>query len=140
MYERTGGKPRRVSIRFDWTKGVAYNTSRGETWTLEVKPGTLDKLLYFLALMRDLADGSNNLEYTFTDGGKVKTYHLEVLGHETLDTPLGSLDTVKVRHESNERETTLWCAPALHYLPVRVEHLEKGQVVSMQISSVDGLR
>ncbi len=142
-YERSGGKKdKTVQVAFDWEQGFATNTARGETWRMPVPPETLDKLVYVLALMGDLARGKANIDYTIADGGKLKTYELKSLGEARIETILGTLDTVKVRRIRREsaRETTLFCAPSLNYLPVRVEHKEKdGSKVLLLLRSVEGL-
>ncbi len=141
-YKRSGVRGRQVDIVFDWEQGVAHNTARGTTWKLKLEPGTLDKLLYVLALMHDLGNGEKTLSYRIADGGKLKTYETEVLGREMLDTSLGRLETiiVKPRPPQPRRETTLWCAPALNNLPVQVEHREKGEVTVMRIESLEGIQ
>jgi len=142
-YERTGKKARDVAIDFDWENGRVHNTAKGRTWELEVPAGTLDKLSYLLAMMRDFRGGARSVTYDIADGGKVKTYRLETRGEETLETALGPLDTVMVerlRDDDDERETLLWVAPALDFLPVKVRHREKdGSVLVLRVESVDGI-
>lgn len=143
LYDRTGKKKKHLEIDFDWGKGVAYNTIHGDTWPMQIPDGTLDKLSYLLALMRDLAAGREDVRYTIADGGKLKSYRLSVVAREQLETPIGTLDTVKVRRlrdDDAERSTVFWCATDLHYLPVRLEHSEPdGLAFSMEIDSLDGL-
>lgn len=141
-YSRSGGKRERdVKVRFDWKRGEVVSTVNGESRRAPLAPGTLDKLVYQLALMRDLADGMREARYTVADGSKVKTYRLRVLRTERLDTVLGALDTVVVERsrEDDERETLVWCAPALRYLPVRVEHREKDGTLYLDLTGVEGI-
>ena len=63
-------------------------------------------------------------------------------GEEIINTPLGKLKTIKLtRHKPNSRrETTLWCALDLHYLPVKVENIEKDDKITVAIiQSLQGL-
>lgn len=141
-YQRTDRAGREVLIHFNWEQNTALNTQKGRTWALDVEPGTLDKLVYLLALMQDLQQGRSEVEYTIADGGRLKTYKILNLGSERLQTPMGELDTVKLRRHvtSGKRRTTVWCAPNLSYLPVKVEHVEKnGDTGVMLIESVKGL-
>lgn len=142
-YRRSGGKKdKEVHVRFDWQKKTAYNTADGKSWPMRVPEGTQDKLTYLLALMRDLEAGKRHVTYTIADGGKLKTYRLEVIGQQRLETALGPLRTLEVRRirHDDERETTIWCASSLHYLPVKVVHREKsGTDVLLEIESVQGL-
>ena len=142
-YLRTGGKKNRdVSVAFDWQQNLAHNTANGETWKMRIPAGTLDKLNYMLVLMNDLAAGQKEFEYLVADGGKLKDYRLEWLGNEVIETPIGTLETVKLQRvrEGSKRETYFWCAPAFAFLPVKMEHREKdGAVITMNIRRVSGL-
>ncbi|HEX9583886.1 MAG TPA: DUF3108 domain-containing protein [Gammaproteobacteria bacterium] len=141
-YKRSGGKKdRNISVAFDWQNMQARNTAKGRAWNMPVPDGTLDKLSYVLVLMGDLAAEKTNLEYLVADGGKLKTYKLRIEGVERLETALGALDTVRVRRlrTSEDRETLLWCARELNYLPVKIEHKERDGTLLMRIMSVEGL-
>lgn len=141
-YTRTGGKKDRdQAIAFDWKNGIVHGTVKGESRRMSVPQGTLEKHIYVLALMQDLDAGRRDVQYRIADGSKLKTYRLKAMGEEHLDTALGLMQTIKVRRirDDNKRETTLWCAPELHFLPVKMVHREKdGQVVSATIESAQG--
>lgn len=141
-YDRSGDdEPRRLEIAFDWQQGLARNMVAGERWSMSVPDGTLDKINYLLVLMHDLAAGKRRMSYTVADGAKLKTYDMQVEGDERLDTALGELDTLRIRRIRDDgRETRVWCAPSLAYMPVRVRHTERdGWVVTSSIESVEGV-
>jgi Protein of unknown function (DUF3108) len=142
-YDHSGGKKdRQVSISFDWENQRITNSIDGSSWKMPTSPNIMDKLLYQLALMYDLQAGKESLRYTVADGGKTKIYNFEILGLETLKTPLGELQTVKLeRHKPNSRrKSTLWCAKELEYLPVKVENIEKdGKITVALIKSLEGI-
>lgn len=141
-YTRTGGKKDRdQAIAFDWENGIAHGTVKGESRRMFLPQGTLEKHISVLALMQDLDAGRRDIQYRIAEGGKLKTYHLKAIGEEHLDTALGLMETIKVRRirDDSKRETTLWCAPELNFLPVKMVHREKdGQVVSAVIESAQG--
>jgi hypothetical protein len=139
-YRRTGGEREHdVQVNFDWENNQAENTARGHSWRMPVPDGALDKLSYVLVLMNDLAAEKTQLQYQVADGGRLKTYELRIEGEERIETALGSLDTVIVRRlrNSEDRETLLWCAKSLNYLPVKIEHREKDGTVSWHIESLE---
>ncbi|MEJ2761457.1 MAG: DUF3108 domain-containing protein [Gammaproteobacteria bacterium] len=143
QYIRTGShKQRNVSIRFDWDKNEVINQVNGSAWKMKLEPGMVDKLLYQFIIMLDLGDGKRHLEYVIADGGKTKTYRFDAQGEEVIQTPLGKMRTLKLRRykPNSRRETTLWCAPALHYLPVKVKNVEKDDRITVAIiQSLKGL-
>ncbi|WP_273152306.1 DUF3108 domain-containing protein [Methylophaga thiooxydans] len=128
VYQRSGGKKdKTLAMDFDWQKNLVSIDDKKHPWQLELEPGTLDKLVYQISLMKDLKRGIKSIDYRIADGGKLKTYHITVLGKETITTPMGHIETIKLtrhREKPSDRETTLWCAPALNYLPVKLEHIE----------------
>jgi hypothetical protein len=69
-----------------------------------------------------LANGETDISFDVADGGKLKVYRYRVVGADTIEVPAGTFRTVKVARvrDNSRRETYIWCAPALHYLPVRI--------------------
>lgn len=142
-YKHTGSKKNRdVDIRFDWDKKVIINRVNEHTWKMPLENGVLDKLLYQYAIMVDLQKGLFPDTYTIADGGKMKTYHFERLGEETVTTPLGELETVKILRQKPDdtRRSVFWCAEQFNYLPVKVKHTEDdGLETTAIIQSLSGL-
>ena len=142
-YQHTGGKKDRdVEINFNWNKKQIINRVNDSTWHMQTQPGILDKLLYQLTIMSDLKSGNVPESYTIADGGKIKQYMFERIADETLKTPLGEFKTIKlIRHKSNsKKQTFLWCAYELNFLPVKVVNTEKDdRLTTAIIKSVKGL-
>lgn len=135
-YLHTGGrKDRDVDIHFDWDNNLIINKVNDHTWRMPLEAGVLDKLLYQYAIMHDLQNGYFPESYTIADGGKMKTYYFERLGTETVHTPLGELETIKILRQkpNDERKSFFWCASALQYLPVKVKHIEDDGLTTIAI-------
>ncbi len=127
-YQRTGGaKEREAKLVFDWERMVVENNVEDSPWEMSIPAGTIDKLVSQLAMMYALANGQEDITFNIADGGKLKEFRFKVVGEETLELPAGSFETVKVTRlrDDNKRETYIWCAPALNYLPVRIWQREK---------------
>ena len=129
LYQRTGGKKEKyLSLNFDWLNMQVFIDDKKQPWQLKIEANTLDKLVYQLALMSDLSKNKTAFDYRIADGGKLKNYKIKILAEEIINTPLGNIHTIKLKRErakSKGRETILWCAPELNYLPVKLEHTEK---------------
>jgi len=141
-YVRTGKTPKSITVRFDWSNGLILGSNGTETWRLDARSGLLDKLSYQLAIMSDLQAGKRLLEYAFVDEDEIKIYRFAAVGEEVLETPLGKLKTLKLErtNEKPNRSTTLWCASALRYLPVRLDKRKNGATNTAMIESFSGLR
>jgi len=127
-YQRTGGsREREARLAFDWQAGTVINDVEDSRWKMDIPAGTLDKLVSQLGMMLALANGKTDITFNVADGGKLKEFRFRAVGNETLELPAGTFETIKitrVRHD-NKRETFIWCAPELNYLPVRIWQREK---------------
>lgn len=122
-YINTGSEQNHdVHLNFDWGAHTITNTINGDPWRMPLVDGATDKLLYQLQLMQDLAAGKTEISYPVADGGKLKTYIVEQMGNETIRTPFGTFETVRVRLVHGKRQTTIWCSASLGFLPVRIEY------------------
>ncbi len=125
-FERSGARAQQAAIDFDWKTLTATSRYRDRTVELPLAPGTLDALVYVLALMQDLAADRPDIRLQLAERGKIKTYVVTREGRERIETGLGALDTVRVARASDDgRKTTVWCAPTLGYLPARIEHYDR---------------
>lgn len=128
QYERSGGdRERKVIVTFDWTAFTVRNHVEDSHWKMDIPPGTLDKLVSQLAMMLALRRGETDVTFDIADGGRLKVHRYRVVGRENLEFPAGTFETVKVAklRGTGKRETYIWCAPALNYLPVRIWHREE---------------
>mgnify|MGYP001826792197 CR=1 FL=1 len=137
---------RDVNITFDWETKTAVNAHKQQNsrWKMSIPDKTMDKLSYQLALMLKLANNPKN-QFTFSiaDGGRVKDYQFKLLGEERVYTSLGSYKSIKIEHlrYQKNKKITLWCAPELNYLPVKIVQEETGKpdIQSTLISYQEGL-
>lgn len=148
LYQRSGGKKDKyLRMDFDWRKNTVHIDDKVHPWDLEIEADTLEKHIYQVQLRLDLLQhpDKKNFRYLIADGGRIKHYQIKRLEQETISTPLGKIDTVKFtrqrdRDSDKDRETTLWCAPELDYLPVKLEHIEKdGTKFTAVLRRIDGL-
>lgn len=142
-YKDTSKKKKRdVNLAFDWEKKTVTNTINGEPWDMEITPDTQDKLIYQINIMLNLLENRDlkTMKINVADGGKLKSYDAIIQQKETIKTPAGKFDTIRVNRDDGKRVTTLWCAPSLNYLPVRIEHYKKGDAkVNAYLVKVNGL-
>jgi hypothetical protein len=125
-------KDRNEHYAYNWNRNLAYVDYRGEQKTLRIPNGTLDTFSLQLALMQNAAKGAKKINYSVISRGKLKTYTVTNLGREAIETPLGRFEAIVLqRRPDDEKNTTYttWHAPRLHYLPVKIENRENGDVV-----------
>jgi hypothetical protein len=136
---RKGGN--NFQARFDWAaKRVVLD---GEQHVeLDIAPGTLDRGSLQVALMRDMAARGTLGPYVLADDDSLKTYEVTRVGEERLTTSVGELAVVRYRQQrvGSSSSTSLWVAPELQYLPVRMER-QRGDATDtiFVLESVEGL-
>jgi hypothetical protein len=142
QYERTGlGKNKTQDTRFDWASGLANDVALDEAFTFN--PSTLfsDRLLYQLRLQVDLINTpvdsirSKTWTYLIFDRGRMKEYVFEMADEESIDTALGTIDTIRLerKNEDSSRRTTLWLAPSLEYMLIRFVQEDDGDSFSLAL-------
>jgi hypothetical protein len=132
---RSSSTSREVEIRFDWPGMRAINTTGGTTWTMPVPEGTQDKLGQQLTLMTAMMRGLRNVNIQVADGGILKTYRYDVQGRERVQTPAGEFLAWRVRRRKDDQPSrlTLWSAPSLGYLPVRLDRRAGDDIYRMEL-------
>ena len=125
-------------ILFDWASLSVDTSSGGITWSQAIPVGAQDKLSQQLQVRLHLAQGRKEISYQVADGGKLKTYQFQVDGEETLETPYGPLDCLRVkrRKESRPPDYTIWFAPKLDYLPIKIERTQGERVYRMVLDEL----
>jgi len=122
-YLRNGGdKKREAVLSFNWDEHTVMNEVEGSRWKMDIPPGTIDKLATQLSMMLALQQNKTDVTFKVADGGKLKDYGFKVVGQETLEVAAGKFATVKITklRKNTRRQTYVWCAPELNYLPIRI--------------------
>jgi Protein of unknown function (DUF3108) len=136
-YERSIlGKKRTEATDFDvGTKTVATSYKK-KSARFKLEDNLLAPLSYQLELRRQLMEGQTRFQFQVVYRNAIRDYQFEVVEEHALDTPLGTLNTIVVRRirENKDRETLLWLAKSLDYLPVKVLQRESGESYEMQIT------
>lgn len=126
-YEQTGISAGSERIDFDWDAGLAHSRSDGDSWRLPLSQGVLDKLSYSVQIGQDIATKDlKEFRYAVLDEESFDEHLYQITSTETLDTPLGKLNTVKIeriRSGGSRRSTTVWLASDWDYLLVRLEQV-----------------
>ncbi len=142
-YRREGGsRQRSIGVVFDWGAHLAHVTTDHAASEVALPDGTMDPLVFQIALMQDLAKGGKDFSYPVVDARKhsIRTYHIRVVATGQVTTPSGAYEALELRRldESSKRQFTLWCAPTLGYLPVRIDYTEKdGRVYRSLLKSLE---
>jgi len=131
-YRRRDGLGGRDSdMRFDLVQGRLHIDYQGESKTIDWEPGIYDLLSLRLVLSNDEArDALQDVYRVVDDRGRIEEVDVEVIGRETLSTPLGTFDTVLLEYRNRRRDRLyrLWIAPDMDSAMIRLEQHEGGNL------------
>ncbi|MEL6869516.1 MAG: DUF3108 domain-containing protein [Pseudomonadota bacterium] len=125
----------RIELEFDWQQKLARGTvtpEAGDARELAVplEPPLHDRLSIQYQLMHNLADDVTSGVYRMFDTDETKVLTISPAGSRRLKVSGKTYDAIGVMHqaEGSSRTTTLWCVPALGYLPALIEQRRKGKL------------
>ena len=119
------------TLRFDWGNQLV-TTDKSEPRELPAEG--FDRTVMELALRQQLARHFKKTEelpskdfiFLMVEDDEIKPYRLKVVGRETIATPAGRYEAIKIeRQNSKRRQLRMWLAPELDYLPVLLERKKK---------------
>jgi hypothetical protein len=115
----------------------AQGAYKDKKFNLKFPAGTVDRASLELALANDIGSNKPRLAYNVMERGELKKYIFARQGQEKLTTPDGDFMTMKVKvvREGNKRSTIFWLAKKLDYMPVKIVHREKNDVITTIIKS-----
>lgn len=142
--DRRGSSPENLVV-FDWARQVMLYAREGrkETRPMEMPASLSDRLSFlwtFAFLPPDRMIEGNEIRAVLSDGKGLSTFRYRVSGAETLKTPAGAFQTVKLvkqRDSGDGRTTEIWLAPERNNLPVRILVVEKdGTRIDQTVTSI----
>lgn len=136
--EQKGLGARTTKISVDSNSGLVRTEYKGETQSYPYKGKPSDPLAHTLQIQidRNCRSLDDPLEYNLLGRGGVRSYIYKFQGEETLSSPWGEVVAERWQREAAEVRDTLWLAPEQQYALVRMEHEEKGELSSLQLTEI----
>ena len=108
-------------VQFDWEGRRAVLERNGVTRTEPLKANTVDWLSMIFQLAHRPPSGEGMDIQVFTQR-KLEAYHLQVVGPEEIDIPLGHVRTLHLRHvdPKDASQVDVWLGVDQHYVPVKL--------------------
>jgi len=139
QYEENNSRKPRRAAEFDWDARKLKLTDGDRIETLPLSANTFDptSLPYAFAFAQS---NEESVKVFVADGKRLADYEYRIVGKETLQTPLGELETLhfqKVREADDKRGLEFWLSVDRYFLPVKIRYVEKnGTVVDSTITSI----
>lgn len=113
-----------MSINFNPGSKVVNTKKDDKARSFAWQAGALDELNAELQIREDLKNNALKSKYLIADAKGLDERRFVKQGTESVKTPYGTFNTIKVvmQHDKPERNTVFWLAPQLDYLPVKMAH------------------
>ncbi|MBX2846890.1 MAG: DUF3108 domain-containing protein [Acidiferrobacterales bacterium] len=139
-YSGSGRGSEDFLVSYDWdTRKIKF--SDGES--LDMPPGDiLDtcNMPFAVALLQDKGFGDDVLYVLEGSEKRIRGYKFRSSNPETLETPLGEMETLKIvleREFKPDRTLSLWLSPSHNYLPIKIEDARSSRTISTLVNSIE---
>ncbi len=129
-HHKSRRKDRKDQLKFI-NRQLVKGAYKGKAYEVKIPHGTIDRATLELALARDVAAKKKTLSYSVIERGKLKSYHLHRQGTEKITVHDKEYTAIKlvISRKGTDRKTTFWLAKELDYMPVKINHVEKGDSI-----------
>lgn len=135
---RSSAPEKTAVAEFDWTQGVITHLYKGKSTQTALPAHTLDALsqLYSFTQMDSLPE---QIEWPITNGRKLMTFRYEKQPAERIEAALGSFEAIEYRRiaDPDENDISVWVAPSLNHLPLRVRVREDVRIFEHQLVEIN---
>lgn len=103
-------RKREKTVAFDWKQQVARYNDEGKKGEFKLVADTVDPMSVYLRIACQVTGELGVLTYPETDDDHIESREYRMLGRETIDTPSGKIETVRIEkvHKNKKRQTYLW--------------------------------
>lgn len=124
--KRSLSSPTTEQLRFYWEQHVVDYRHNDLQDELQLDHALYDPISFFFEARCQLMAGQTTFSFPVIHKGKPKTHHYRVIGEQTIETGLGTYQSLIIERQrsSKSRKTRLYVAPELDYLLVKIEHQE----------------
>ena len=132
---RSDAPAKSATVTFDWAQGQVRHEYKGQKKQYELHEHAQDQLsaLYQFAFMAHLPE---ELVLQVSGGRSTKDYRYVRSPGGIVETPAGRYATQLYQHAgqaADEKSVSIWIAPALNNLPVKVRISEGGETVEQRL-------
>ena len=124
-------KPRQSSATFDWDKLLLSGHYKDRKFELSLNNYIIDRVALQMAIIINNQQGNNSSEYYILDRDKVLKVQVSKKEIVNIRVPFGQFEAIEIEHGGEQAESTnsLWLAPELGYIPVKITQKKDGKTV-----------
>jgi hypothetical protein len=131
------GRTEAARAEFDWDAAKIMLGKPPELRTLAL-PANSQDFISFMYQFSLTPPAAGRIQVSITNGSRLETYELDVLAHESIETPLGVLSALPIKQvrRAGDESIEVWLATEYRYLPVKVRFIDReGNLSGEQVVS-----
>ena len=124
-------KPRQSLAIFDWDNLLLSGNYKDRKFELPLNIDVIDRATLQIAIIANIQGPNLSSDYYILDRDKVLKVQVNKKDTVNVRVPFGEFETIEIQHRSEQSEITnsLWLAPELGYIPIKIAHKEDGKIV-----------
>ena len=124
-------KTRKSRASFDWENSLITGHYKDRAIKLPLTGNFIDKVSLQIAIIMDTRRGIDQSEYHILDKDKIQVVQINRNSSAIINVPFGKFEAIEINRSSpnSNRINTLWLAPELDYIPVKITQEEDGKIV-----------
>ena len=124
-------KPRESSATFDWNNLLLSGHYKERKFELPLNSYVIDRVTLQIAIILNNQQAKLSSEYYVLDRDKFLKVQINKKERAKIRVPFGEFETIEINHASEKSDSinSLWLAPELDYIPVKLTQQKGGKTV-----------
>ena len=124
-------KPRQSLAIFDWDNLLLSGNYKDRKFELPLNIDVIDRATLQIAIIANNQGPNLSSDYYILDRDKVLKVQVNKKDTVNVRVPFGEFEPIEIQHRSEQSEITnsLWLAPELGYIPIKIAQKEDGKIV-----------
>ena len=124
-------KPRQSLAIFDWDNLLLSGNYKDRKFELPLNIDVIDRATLQIAIIANSQGPNLSSDYYILDRDKVLKVQVNKKDTVNVRVPFGEFETIEIQHRSEQSEITnsLWLAPKLGYIPIKIVQKKDGKTV-----------
>ena len=124
-------KPRQSLAIFDWDNLLLSGNYKDRKFELPLNIDVIARATLQIAIIANNQGPNLSSDYYILDRDKVLKVQVNKKDTVNVRVPFGEFETIEIQHRSEQSEITnsLWLAPELGYIPIKIAQKEDGKIV-----------
>lgn len=127
------------NVKFNNGAKTVVSTYKSKATTIKMTKQAYDDLSLEAQIRQELINGRFTGNYHLVKKTNIEATRFKKSGTSKITVPAGTYEAVRIDrvHDDKGRATSIWVAPSLNYIPIKVSQTNDGKTISMELTKVN---